>query len=202
MAKITMAKLDEVIKHFHNQGTDVTFQTFGEPVKVEVKTTIPAEQMQELVLGVVRTQLRDEEPVSCSIVPELRELALAANVLHYYTNLKDDIGNDRLVEMLYNTGIYSKIVEAISFEQYSAIKEASDARVEWIKAQTVAGHTAEVRKMLEKLDAATEALSTMTSEFSNVDEGTMSAAIERLANIPTEELVKVVSKDGKRVRGH
>ena len=120
-------------------------------------------------------------------------------MLHYYTNLKDDIGNDRLVEMLYNTGIYSKIVEAISFEQYSAIKEASDARVEWIKAQTVAGHTAEVRKMLEKLDAATEALSTMTSEFSNVDEGTMSAAIERLANIPTEELVKVVSKDGKRV---
>ena len=39
----------------------------------------------------------------------------------------------------------------------------------------------------------------MTSEFSNVDEGTMSAAIERLANIPMEELVKVVSKDGKRV---
>ena len=175
MAKITMAKLDEVIKHFHNQGTDVTFQTFGEPVKVEVKTTIPAEQMQELVLGVVRTQFgENEETAELLYLPELRELALAANVLHYYTNLKDDIGNDRLVEMLYNTGIYSKIVEAISFEQYSAIKEASDARVEWIKAQTVAGHTAEVRKMLEKLDAATEALSTMTSEFSNVDEGTLS----------------------------
>lgn len=200
MAKITMAKLDEVIKHFHNQGTDVTFQTFGEPVKVEVKTTIPAEQMQELVLGVVRTQFGENEATGELLyLPELRELALAANVLHYYTNLKDDIGNDRLVEMLYNTGIYSKIVEAISFEQYSAIKEAADARVEWIKAQAVAGHTAEIRKVLEKLDAATEALSTMTSEFSNVDEGTMSAAIERLANIPTEELVKVVSKDGKRV---
>lgn len=200
MAKITMAKLDEVIKHFHNQGTDVTFQTFGEPVKVEVKTTIPAEQMQELVLGVVRTQFgENEETGELLYLPELRELALAANVLHYYTNLKDDVGNDRLVEMLYNTGIYSKIVEAISFEQYSAIKEAADARVEWIKAQTVAGHTAEVRKMLEKLDTATEALNAMTSEFANVDEGTMSAAIERLANIPTKDLVKVVSKDGKRV---
>ena len=178
----------------------MTFQTFGEPVKVEVKTTIPAEQMQELVLGVVRTQFgENEETGELLYLPELRELALAANVLHYYTNLKDDVGNDRLVEMLYNTGIYSKIVEAISFEQYSAIKEAADARVEWIKAQTVAGHTAEVRKMLEKLDAATEALSAMTSEFANVDEGTMSAAIERLANIPTQDLVKVVSKDGKRV---
>ena len=198
MAKITMAKLDEVIKHFHNQGTDVTFQTFGEPVKVEVKTTIPAEQMQELVLGVVRTQFgENEETGELLYLPELRELA--ANVLHYYTNLKDDVGNDRLVEMLYNTGIYSKIVEAISFEQYSAIKEAADARVEWIKAQTVAGHTAEVRKMLEKLDTATEALNAMTSEFANVDEGTMSAAIERLANIPTQDLVKVVSTDGKRI---
>ena len=200
MAKITMAKLDEVIKHFHDKGTEVTFQTFGEPVKIEVKTTIPAEQMQELVLGVVRTQFgENEETGELLYLPELRALALAANVLHYYTNLKDDIGNDRLVEMLYNTGMYAKIVEAISFEQYSAIKEAADARVEWIKAQTVAGHTAEIRKVLEKLDAATEALSTMTSEFSNVDEGTMSAAIERLANIPMEELVKVVSKDGKRV---
>lgn len=200
MAKITMAKLDEVIKHFQDKGTEVTFQTFGEPVKVSVKATIPAEQMQELVLGVVRTQFgEDEETGELYYLPELRELALAANVLHYYTNLKDDIGNDRLVELLYNTGIYDKIVEAISFGQYSAIKEAAEERVEWIKAQAAAGHTSEVRRMLEKLDQATEALSAMTSEFSGVDEGTMAAAVERLASIPTEELVKVVSKDGKRV---
>lgn len=66
----------------------MTFQTFGEPVKVEVKTTIPAEQMQELVLGVVRTQFgENEETGELLYLPELRELALAAYALNETNDL-------------------------------------------------------------------------------------------------------------------
>lgn len=105
MAQISMKKLDAAMKSVKDVETvTVTIGAGDDSIDVTVKKRIQFADMIDLINTVV-----DNVVTAFGYFPEKLEMALTANVLSYYTNLKDDLGTDRVAALLWG-GQYLSLI--------------------------------------------------------------------------------------------
>lgn len=193
MAKLSMNKLDKVIKNqAHDRVSLITFSIDGEDIDIEVKHTIGANEMVSLVSGVVDNLFSVSENGTIVYRPELRNISMAANVLGFYTNMKDGLGNDRLISIAYDSRIMENVVDHISEYQMHDIEDAIDARVAFMIGSIHAEQQAKLNDIVWKLDRAAESFKILNEQFSGVDQDMMAKAIDNLATMTPDKFVDAV----------
>ena len=193
MKNLSMTKLDKAIKFATGKTTTVSImKNDEESIDVEVRSVISLAEMSQLVRTAVDNLFTENEYGEIEYMPELEDVSIAANVMAYYTNLKDDLGNDRLVELIYNTGIYDEIVEHISESQYSNIQWAVRNRARDRIADNRNTQRAALAKATMQIEYASEAFKALTDQFADFGTDRMQAVLDRLSSIEVKDLAKAV----------
>ena len=108
MAQISMKKLDAAMKSIKKDDVVVVSIGAGDSaIDVTVKKRISFSEMVDLIYVVVSNVISES-----GYTPEKYGVSLAGNVMAYYTNLKDDLGIDRIATLLWD-GTFDEIAGCI-----------------------------------------------------------------------------------------
>lgn len=197
MAKeLSMTKLDRIIKSKSIEKTStILYNIDGDTFEIEVKHTIPMTEMIELVNSIVDNLFVAGGNGELVYTPARFDLALAANLLKRYTNLKGELGEARLVAIVYGSSIMDDIKTKIGVRQLNDIEKYVCQLRDSILASIRSAQEAKLNDMAAKLDLAIEAMNSMTNTFASVDQETMQSVIENLSRIEPSQLVKAVSEN-------
>lgn len=187
MAQISMKKLDAAMKSVKDIETvTVTIGAGDDSIDVTVKKRIQFADMIDLINAVV-----DNVVTAFGYFPEKLEMALTANVLSYYTNLKDDLGTDRVAALLWG-GQYTEIVGCIDALQYEVIRTSVDEKIDYLLEKSIAGTERQIAKAADQIQATADAFKLIEEELSNIGTDKFKAAVENLGSITPAQLVDVM----------
>lgn len=187
MAQISMKKLDAAMKSVKDVETvAVTIGAGDDSIDVTVKKRIQFADMIDLINTVV-----DNVVTAFGYFPEKLEMALTANVLSYYTNLKDDLGTDRVAALLWG-GQYAEIVGCIDALQYEVIRTSVDEKIDYLLKKSIAGTERQIAKAADQIQAAADAFKLIEEELSNIGTDKFKAAVENLGSITPAQLIDVM----------
>ena len=193
MKNLSMTKLDKAIKAAAAKSATVSImKNDEESIDVEVRHTISLAEMSQLVQTATDNLFVEYEDGYVEYKPELEEISIAANVLAYYTNLKDDLDNDRLVSLVYGTNIYETICAHIDSRQLDrinwAVVDLTRHRLEEVRnAQRAA-----IAKATAQIEAAGEAFRVLNEQFEAVGPDMLKALIEKFESADTDQIIKAV----------
>ena len=187
MAQISMRKLDAVVKSMKKKDVHTVAIGVGEDaVNIEVKYRIKFADAVELIRAVV-----DNVITEFGYMPEMKEVAMAGNIFAYYTNLKDDLGIERIAELI-ETGVYERVLDNISSDQYFTIIAAVDARIEHELKKSVAGTERQIERAADQIQHTADAFKLIEEELSQIGTDKFKAAVENLGAITPAQIVDVM----------
>lgn len=192
---LSMNKLDALIEHMGTKApSTLSFPIAEENIEIEVKHVISAEEMSELVRSVVSNLFVSNEDGDTIYMPERRDLALAANILSYYTNLKDGLGNKRLVSLVYDTDIFESIKEKISVCQMVDIETYVDRLTAFLCDSIHAEQKSRIADAVAKIDAAANAFKALNEQFSAMGTERVQKFVDNVIDFTPEDFARAVAK--------
>lgn len=179
--KISVNAMDEIMKRF---AETETIDWNG--LQVVIKKNLSLEEMMAFTNSVAKSCF---DQASGAYMPEVKDFAIRANVVDYYTNiaLPKDLGKQ--YDMVIRSGIVETVLNYVNFTQFAELTKAIDAKL-----QNTAD--ANIQAFIQKLDGVTTAFTNMQEQmesmFSGVDTEDVSKFISTVANggNPEENVVK------------
>lgn len=187
MAQISMKKLDAAMKSVKKD--DVVTVSIGagdSALDVTVKKRIPFSEMVDLIDVVVSNVISE-----FGYTPEKYGVSLAGNVMAYYTNLKDDLGIDRIATLLWD-GTFDEIAGCIDPCQYSEILRAVDAKIAHALNKSIAGTEYQIAKATDQIQQTADAFKLIEEELSQIGTEKFRSAVENLGSITPAQLIDVM----------
>lgn len=122
MAKVPFSKLQVCVNN------SVTHRSFankvGEEIAYEVRNYLPFKEKLELVSNIINQSIDDNGFYN----PMRVDLYMALEIVYAYTNLSftDKMKEDpfKLYDMLISSGVYADVVDAVGFDEVSAIENS------------------------------------------------------------------------------
>ena len=195
-----MDKLIEHLKKTNEKIKPLTYKVDNEEITIDVKYQLSFEEMKSLIDVVVDNSFVNNKYNECNKI-----FVLFKAILAYYTNLKFDYSNeDKSVEMLFNTSLLLDITKKINVKQYDYILECINNEIDYIK-QNKIYHLQEKYQKLEneltvKINQEQDMLVKeianlivpMQQIFESYNSDEMKNVCEKLANMNSEEIAKLV----------
>ena len=187
MAQISMKKLDAAMKSIKKDDVVVVSIGAGDSaIDVTVKKRISFSEMVDLIDVVVSNVISES-----GYTPEKYGVSLAGNVMAYYTNLKDDLGIDRIATLLWD-GTFDEIAGCIDPCQYNEILRAVDAKIEHALDQSVVGTERQIVKAADQIQSTADAFKLIEEELSQIGTEKFRSAVENLGSITPAQLIDVM----------
>lgn len=187
MAQISMKKLDAAMKSIKKDDVVVVSIGAGDSaIDVTVKKRISFSEMVDLIDVVVSNVISES-----GYTPEKYGVSLAGNVMAYYTNLKDDLGIDRIATLLWD-GTFDEIAGCIDPCQYNEILRAVDAKIEHALDKSVVGTERQIVKAADQIQSAADAFKLIEEELSQIGTEKFRSAVENLGSITPAQLIDVM----------
>ena len=170
----------------------------GETVDVHVKKTISFEEM-ELFVDVVADSVFVEGDGETVYSPTRYRSAFALSFLQFFSDLKIEIGLDRLMSLIYGTGIYDELVSAVSQAQLRALEDDIYSVIEFRKQTILSGERIKLNYLIEQMDKLTPMLEQNAGLLAGMSQEDLTKAVQAMGNMDEGKLVKAVlaEQDGK-----
>lgn len=197
-SKISINQIDKIIaaqsdKYPKNNKTVISYDVRnGETVDIEVTPLLSLDDMDGFVEGVTEGIFDND-----TYKPALYEIVYSQAILCFYTNLKTDMTNDKLIQIVYNTDIVDMVIDKINVMQLADINDALEKAIEFKKQSILS----EQRKLLSETNMTmqieqNEVISKMDSVinlFKNISSGLDDYGKKQLA----EDINKIANTDEK-----
>lgn len=174
--KISFHKIDGILSNYKEESKAVTCYTSeGEEVVITVKPYLSVQEMAQFVSDVADNVFDGE-----TYAPYNRAIATVYAVLFYFTNLKSDMGLERLAAFE-RTPVYAEILEKIDLKQFSFINSSISEFIEYRKRENQNTQKERLEKNINELQAMTDVFVKLGEQFKEFDAGRMMNAIEEFA---------------------
>lgn len=196
--KISINKLDTLLtaEKAKCSETKITYDIDGEDVDILVKRSIPLSEMQAFVENVAENVFMEDEATGETVyAPALRDIAWGLNFIAYFTNLKVEVGAERVVDMMYATGLFNRIEDAADAIQLRAIEVAINSAIEFRKQTILSGERIKLNYLLEQLDKAMPMLEQNANLLAGMRQEDLTKAVQAIGNMDEGKLAKAVLKE-------
>lgn len=169
-------------------------------VEVEIKQVLTPTEVSNFVMEVVLYCFAGEKQVYS---PELKDIAIKLGIIKYYTGLAmPGTIDDEYVKLLYKYDIVDFVIKEINRQQFSAIIESIDDKIEYILDRT---GTIVSSKLAELLETVVKAVENYAKNFEGIDGDKLADMVSAISGnkIDEEKIVAAVMKQrerGKKVR--
>lgn len=165
-----------------------------ETVNVHVKNTISFDEM-ELFVDIVADSVFVEEDGETVYSPTRYRSAFALSFLQFFSDLKIEIGLERLVKLMYATGIYDELVSAANQSQLRAIEDDIFSAIEFRKQTVLSGERIKLNYLLEQMDKMMPMLEQNAGLLAGMSQEDLTKAIQAMGNMDEGKLAKAVLKE-------
>lgn len=166
----------------------------GEVVDVHVKKTISFDEM-ELFVDVVADSVFVEADGETVYSPTRYRSAFALSFLQFFTDLKIEMGLERLVGLMYTTGIYNRLVSNASQDQLRAIEDDIYSAIEFRKQTILSGERIKLNYLLEQMDKMMPMLEQNAGLLAGMSQEELTKAVQATGNMDEGKLAKAVLKE-------
>lgn len=166
----------------------------GETVDVHVKKTILFDEMEEFV-DVVADSVFDEADGETVYFPTRYHSAFALSFVHFFTDLKIEMGRERLVGLMYATGIYDELVSAASQAQLRALEDDIYNAIEFRKQTILSGERIKLNYLMEQMDKILPMLEQNAGLLAGMSQEELTKAVQAMGNMDEGKLAKAVLKE-------
>lgn len=156
----------------------------GESIAVEIKKLLTADEMDNMVVAIVNS-LFDSNVYHASI----KDLIISKAIVLYYTNIKDNISNEDLINIIYNTTIIDTIISKINIKQFNVLQSAIDDLIEYRKADINSAQVKRLNEITTSLDLYLNIIKTVTEQYENIDIKDLIDSVKSMTKISDESLV-------------
>lgn len=166
----------------------------GEVVDVHVKKTISFDEM-ELFVDVVADSVFVETDEDTVYSPTRYRSAFALSFFQFFTDLKIEMGLERLVGLMYATGIYDELVSAANQAQLRAIEDDIYNAIEFRKQTILSGERIKLNYLLEQMDKMMPMLEQNAGLLAGMSQEDLTKAVQAMGNMDEGKLAKAVLKE-------
>lgn len=188
--KISINQIDKIIKtQTGNCKEKITIQykvTDDEIIEIVVTPLLSVDEMNSMVNSIVDTICND------TYNPALYELVYSKAIMVYYTNLKTDITNNKLNQIVYCTDIIEKIVNIINPLQLADINDAVDKSIEFKKQEILSTENRLLKENLNQLVSLTNIMSEIGEKMNDIDIKELMKNCKKIADIPEKERIQKI----------
>lgn len=170
----------------------------GESIDVHVKKTISFDEM-ELFVDVVTDSVFVGGNGETVYFPTRYRSAFALSFFQFFTDLKIEMGMERLVGLMYATGIYNELVSAASPAQLRAIEDDIRDAIEFRRQTTLSGERIKLNYLMEQMDKMVPALEQNAGLLAGMSQEDLVKAVQAMGNMDEGKLTKAVlaEQEGK-----
>ncbi len=198
--EVSVNQIDKIIKsqsskYPKDNKTVVLFDVaYGEQISINVTPILSIEDMNEFAEVVSNSVFIDDE-----YAPALFKLVRARAIMTYYTDLKTNITNDKLLQIIYNTDIIERVEDSINPKQFSAIETAIGKAIEFKKQSILSEQRKLVTELtnnvqIEQNDVITK-MNSVVELFEKISNGLDGYGKKQLA----EDINMIANKDEKEI---
>ncbi|NMA66659.1 MAG: hypothetical protein GX957_10545 [Clostridiaceae bacterium] len=194
MSKIlSFTKIDSLIKHENTDlKTTLKYEYEDNVYEIVVKKYVGLNDVLDIVYGVLSVVFAKDEDGETHYFPGLLDYAKAAYIMEKFTNLKHDMGADRVFALMYGGDIYDRIISAINEAQLQHIDTAIQKAIDYELRVIASFERGQIAHAIEKLDQATSAFTALTEHIQTVDSDKLASIFDNLSKIDETTLVNAV----------
>lgn len=170
MKKITIGKLEKICK-----ANEKTVVVNWNKEELEIKKTISLADFSAFVNTVAEVCFDSDNEYK----PEYLDFAIRVNTISFYSNIALSSDGEKTFDLLYNTDAYDVIRANVNKEQYDALMNAVEAKIEYM------------------LDVQAREMKKYVMEFNRVINDLSNKLSESFEGIDTDELNNVFHAIGK-----
>nr|DAW19886.1 MAG TPA: hypothetical protein [Caudoviricetes sp.] len=200
MSKVSMRSLDRVLNRYGKVSDTKTIQ-FGiedDVVEIEVRTMLSLSEARDLVDLVVGAAFTEDESGTMIYSDLMQQYAWNLAVLTYFTNIKPDLGAERLYTIIYKTDLLGKVLDCISARQTSDLLSAITREVRHIANMTVNTQSVRTGELMDKIDTMMSAVTVATNGLQGFDPDQLHEAVAKMADMEEGKILDLLLKEGDR----
>ena len=200
MSKVSMRSLDRVLNRYGKVSDTKTIQ-FGiedDVVEIEVRTMLSLSEARDLVDLVVGAAFTEDESGTMIYSDLMQQYAWNLAVLTYFTNIKPDLGAERLYTIIYKTDLLGKGLDCISARQTSDLLSAITREVRHIANMTVNTQSVRTGELMDKIDTMMSAVTVATNGLQGFDPDQLHEAVAKMADMEEGKILDLLLKEGDR----
>lgn len=189
---VSFNKLDDIINFerkknkFEKSGT-LDFDVNGKTVSISVKDTLSLEEMCAFVNGVVDAVFDGDIYYSALLEP-----TIAKHIIAFYTDIKDDISNERLVSIIYETDILDLIRTKINEKQFKHMTDSILVEINDRKTSINDSRKTQLEDAIKQMDNLISMFDTLGSQLSDINVKETLEAAKILSKKDEKELVNAI----------
>lgn len=200
MSKVSMRALDKVLSRYGKPSDTKTIQ-FGiedDVVEIEVRTMLSLSEASDLVELVVGAAFTEDESGSMIYSDLMQQYAWNLAILTYFTNIKPDIGAERLYTIIYKTDLMDKVLGCISSRQTSDLMSAIAKEVRHIGDMAVNTQSVRTSELMDKIDTVMSAVTVATNGLQGFDPDQLHEAVAKMSAMEEGKILDLLLKEGDR----
>lgn len=200
MSKVSMRALDKVLSRYGKPSDTKTIQ-FGiedDVVEIEVRTMLSLSEASDLVELVVGAAFTEDESGSMIYSDLMQQYAWNLAILTYFTNIKPDIGAERLYTIIYKTDLMDKVLGCIPSRQTSDLMSAIAKEVRHIGDMAVNTQSVRTSELMDKIDTVMSAVTVATNGLQGFDPDQLHEAVAKMSAMEDGKILDLLLKEGDR----
>ncbi len=200
MSKVSMRALDKVLSRYGKPSDTKTIQ-FGiedDVVEIEVRTMLSLSEASDLVELVVGAAFTEDESGSMIYSDLMQQYAWNLAILTYFTNIKPDIGAERLYTIIYKTDLMDKVLGCIPSRQTSDLMSAIAKEVRHIGDMAVNTQSVRTSELMDKIDTVMSAVTVATNGLQGFDPDQLHEAVAKMSAMEEGKILDLLLKEGDR----
>ena len=190
--KFSTTKLDKLIK---DQAMDAVahYSVNGQDTGIIVKYSLFPIDVIRFVNDVVDDVFFLDDNGRISYFASVRKASIDARFLQYFTNVKTDIGADRISALSYQSPIMCELQRLVSRKQWCDILDAINDAIEYRKREILSAEHEKLMAVTVQLDKAAEAFTKLTELFgSEIGTDQIKRVFDNLSNMDEEKFTRSV----------
>lgn len=169
-------------------------------VEIKVRNLLDIGEADGFVEAVGNGSILIGDSGSTRFSPVMEDYAYFVSVVVFFTNIKPDIGPDRIYQMVYKSDVMNRIESCINPRQLCDLKRNIKKLSDFNISVGVQYYTSKTHELIGKIDGITNSISTMTRSFDSISPDRMRAAIEKIADSDENKIIHIL-KEGEESNG-
>lgn len=200
MSKVSLRALDKVLSRYGKPSDTQTIQ-FGiedNVVEIEVRTMLSLSEARDLVELVVGAAFTEGDGGVMIYSDVMQQYAWNLAILTYFTNIKPDIGAERLYTIIYKTDLMDKVFDCIPSRQTADLMSAIAKEVRHIGDMTVNTQSVRTSELMDKIDTVMSAVTVATNGLQGFDPDQLHEAVAKMSVMEEGKILDLLLKEGDR----
>lgn len=199
--KLSIRALDKILKcdtHTKNIEDRGDYQAIvysvdnDTAIEITVKKTLSLAECDSFVEAASNGGLVVGDGGETRFSPVMLDYAYYLSVLAFFTNLKTDIGPDRIYSMVYLSDMMSVIESCINQRQLLDLKRYIDNLSSFNLQVGVHYSASKTQALISKIDTITSAIGSITKPMSELSPEKMKEAITNLSGVSEDKIIRLM----------